>query len=211
MLSRLLESVMKTFTCNSCGAPLEVENQFIRTVTCRFCGANYMISGDDNLDPTGKSATLANYPSRLSVGATGTIRGRGFTVLGRIRYGYDEGFWEEWQITWDDGAPPDWLEEDEGYWTLYKRERVRGAIPAYDDVPVGGTIPVNNKQVFVTEKRKAKVIGSEGQFASVFPLSGTFGYFQGAADNRIMSVNYWEKEIELSVGDELEHHEIVLK
>ncbi|MBL8164213.1 MAG: DUF4178 domain-containing protein, partial [Anaerolineae bacterium] len=82
------------------------------------------MSGTDTLDPTGQTASLANYPSRLRVGMSGKIRGRGFTVLGRIRYMYDEGFWEEWQITWDDGAPPDWLEEDEGYWTLYRRERV---------------------------------------------------------------------------------------
>lgn len=202
---------MKTMTCTSCGAPLEVENQFIRTVTCRFCGANYLVKGDEGLDPTGKSATLANYPSRVSVGAKGAIRGRGFTVLGRIRYAYDEGFWEEWQIAWDDGAPPDWLEEDEGYWTLYRRERVRGAIPPYDQVRVGATIQVNNYQVFVTEKRTAQVAGSEGQFASVFPLSGTFGYFQGGANNTGVSINYWDDEIELSIGDELEHHELVMQ
>lgn len=202
---------VKTLNCTNCGAPLEIENQFIRTVTCRFCGSNFLVKGDEGLDKTGESATLADYPSRLSIGQKGAIRGRGFTVLGRIRYGYDEGFWEEWQVAWEDGAPPDWLEEDEGYWTLYKRERVKSAIPAYDEVSVGATIKVNNQDVFVTEKRTAKVAGSEGQFSSVFPLSGTFGYFQGAGDNRAMSINYWKDEIELSVGDELEHNELVMK
>jgi hypothetical protein len=202
---------VRTLSCKNCGGSLEIENQFIRTVTCRFCGTNYLVSGDDSLDPTGQSVSLANYPSRLKVGLQGEIRGRIFTVLGRIRYMYDEGYWEEWQIAWSDGAPPDWLEEDEGYWTLYRREKVKGALPDYDQVRVGGTIKVNQHSVFVTEKRRAKVAGSEGQFASVFPLQGTFGYLQGGADNHTVSINYWQDEIEISIGDDLEHHELVLR
>jgi hypothetical protein len=195
-------------TCSNCGAGLEVENQFIRTVTCRFCGTNYLVSGSQGLDPTGQSATLADYPSRVNVGMRGEIRGRGFRVLGRIRYAYDSGFWEEWQIAWDDGAPPDWLEEDEGYWTVYRREPIKGEVPAYEQVRVGQTVNINNYKVYITEKRTAKVAGSEGQFSSVFPLKGTFGYIQGGASDRSVSINYWEDEIELSIGDELEHHEL---
>jgi hypothetical protein len=201
---------VKTLNCPNCGGGLSIENQFIRTITCRFCGSNFLVSGSDTLDPTGKSATLADYPSRLSIGGRGKIRGRSFQVLGRIRYAYDAGFWEEWQINWDDGAPPDWLEEDEGYWTVYRRERVKSVIPSYDQVSVGSSISINNQNVFVTEKRTARVTGSEGQFSSVFPLKGNFGYIQGSANNTAVSVNYWTDEIELSVGDELEHSELVL-
>lgn len=199
---------MQQLNCPNCGGSLAVENQFIRTVTCRFCGSNFLVNGSDGLDPTGKSASLANYPSRLSVGMNGKARGRGFKVLGRIRYMYPEGFWEEWQVAWDDGAPPDWLEEDEGLWTVYRREKVKSEIPPHDQVRVGGKVKINNYDVFVTEKRTAKVAGSEGQFSSVFPLSGTFGYFQGTANGKSVSVNYWTDEIEISVGDELEHGEI---
>jgi hypothetical protein len=201
---------VQKLTCSSCGAPLTIENQFIRSVTCSFCGAAYVVSGSETLDQTGKTASLADYPSRLRVGMRGQIRGRDFQVLGRVRYTYEDGFWDEWQIAWDDGAPPDWLEEDEGYWTVYKREKVRGAIPPHEQVRVGGTVTVNSKPVFVTEKRTARVFGSEGQFSSVLPLKGPFGYFQGSADDRTVSVNYWEDEIEISVGDDLEHHDMVM-
>jgi hypothetical protein len=202
---------MQQLNCPNCGAALKIDNQFIRTITCQFCDSNYLVRGSEGLDPTGKSASLADYPSRLNVGARGSIRGRNFHVLGRVRYAYDEGFWEEWQIAWEDGAPPDWLEEDEGYWTLYRRERVKSAVPPYDQVRTGATITINNKKVFITERRQAKVAGSAGQFSSVLPLQGVFGYIQGAADNQTMSINYWEDEIELSVGDELEHHELVIE
>lgn len=201
---------MPQLTCSSCGAPIQIENQFVRAITCPFCGASYLVEGDSTLSPNGQGASLANYPSRVRVGARGKIRGRDFTVLGRIRYTYDEGFWDEWQIAWDDGAPPDWLEEDEGYWTVFKKERVRGAVTPFDQIRVGSTIKINNRDVFITEKRKAKMLGSEGQFASVLPIQGQFGYAQGAADNQTVSINFWQDEIEISAGDELQHHELVL-
>src|SRR5258708_37291093 len=98
---------MQSLNCPNCGAGLQIENQFIRTVSCRFCGSTFLVRGSDTLDPTGNSASLADYPSRLQVGMSGKIRGRGFQVLGRVRYAYDGGYWEEWQIAWNDNAPPD--------------------------------------------------------------------------------------------------------
>lgn len=199
---------MQKLTCASCGAPLEIQNQYIRSVTCAYCGSAYLVSGSDTLNPVGQGASLADYPSRLRIGSAGEIQGRRFTVIGRVRYAYDEGFWEEWQVQWEDNAPPDWLEEDEGYWTLYKRERVRGAIPPYEQVRVGQSVAINGREVFITEKRTARMAGSEGQFSSVLPLTGAFGYIQGASTDQPMSVNYWEDEIELSTGLDLEPHEV---
>jgi hypothetical protein len=194
--------------CTSCGAGLKVENQFVRSVTCEFCGAAYRVSGSDGLDEAGKTVSLADYPSRFHVGQQGVLKGRGFTILGRVRYQYDEGFWDEWQIEWHDGAAPDWLEEDEGYWTLYRRERVRGEVPPMSQIKVGGKYNINNKQVFITEKREGKMMGSEGQFSSVLPLSDPFGYASGTADGQIVSVNFWPDEIEISIGEDIEPHEI---
>lgn len=199
---------MAQLTCENCGAPIAIDNQFVRAVNCKFCGSAYLVNGTDGLSARGQGVSLANYPSILNVGQTGIIRGRRFNVLGRVRYAYDEGFWEEWQISWDDGQPPAWLEEDEGYWTLYTKERVRSAIPPHDQVRVGGTIKVNAYDVFVTEKRSGKMVGSEGQFSSVMPISGNFGYLTGTTNGRPVSVTYWEDEIEVEVGDDLEPHEM---
>lgn len=199
---------MQEMSCQNCGAALEIENQFIRSITCEFCGTSYMISGGSQLNMQGQGVSLADYPSRLSVGMRGIIKGREFTVLGRIRYRYDAGFWEEWQINWQDGSPPDWIEEDEGLWTLYTGGRVRAALPPYDEVSVGSNVSINNQSVFITEKRRGSVLGSEGQFASVFPISGEFGYITGTDGERRVSVNYWQNEIELSLGTEIAHNDI---
>ncbi|MEQ8674114.1 MAG: DUF4178 domain-containing protein [Aggregatilineales bacterium] len=201
---------MAQMSCTSCGAPLQIENQFVRSVTCNFCGSVYQITGDQGLDSVGKTTSLANYPSRLHIGMRGKIKDMGFTILGRVRYTYEQGFWDEWQITWDDNSPPSWLEEDEGYWTLYRREKVRAAIPDYDSVKVGSTMQVNKHNVFVTEKRRGKLMGSEGQFAMWLPMQTSFGYATGTANNQAVSINYWENEIELSVGEDLEPEDMVM-
>lgn len=195
-------------TCQTCGAPIKIENQFIRSVTCQYCGSSYLVTGEEGLDPRGQGAKLADYPSRVKVGQTGTIRGKRFSVLGRVRYAYPEGFWEEWQIAWENGDPPTWLEEDEGYWTMYTKERVRSQIPPHEHVKVGTTINVNNHNMFVTEKRSGKMVGHEGQFASVLPITGKFGYATGTADGHPLSVTYWEDEIEVEIGEDLEPDEI---
>lgn len=194
---------MRELRCTSCGGALRVENQFIRVVVCPYCSSTYLVSGTDTLDPTGAGASLVDQPSRLAVGARGTLDGRALTVLGRARYRYPEGFWDEWQVGWDDGAPPDWLEEDEGYWTLYRRERLRGPVPPPDQVRVGAQVPVNAYQVFVTEKRTGRLAGTEGQFASTLPLRDEFAYWQGSAGEQVVSLTYWPDEIELSVGLDL--------
>jgi hypothetical protein len=196
--------------CQSCGAGLEIANQFVRSVTCRFCGSAYIVSGDSTLSANGQGMSLANYPSRLSVGTRGKIKGRGFQVLGRIRYTYNEGFWDEWQIMWDDGAPPSWLEEDEGYWTLFDKIRLRGQVASYDDIRVGKTTIINGMSVFITERRQARVLGSEGQFSAVMPIQGQFGYATGSAGEQIISVNFWPDEIEVSQGQEVTLTELVL-
>lgn len=201
---------MNDLRCTSCGGSLQVANRFIRVVVCPYCSSNYLVSGSDTLDPSGASASLADQPSRLAVGARGTLRGREFTVLGRARYRYDAGFWDEWQVGWTDGAPPDWLEEDEGYWTLFRRERLRGAVPPPDAVQVGASVPVNSSTLFVTEKRRGRLAGTEGQFASTLPLREEFVYVQGGADGRAMCLTYWADEIELSVGEDVGHDELAL-
>lgn len=197
-----------SMNCTSCGAPLEVKNQFIRSVSCQFCGAVYTISGDDSLKSTGESASLANYPSRFTIGARGIIKDKGFTIIGRCRYTYQDGFWDEWQVVWDDDSPPSWMEEDEGYWTLYNKERVKGAIVAFEQIKVGATAKINKHDVFVTERRKGQLLGHEGQFASVLPVKGQFSYIQGAAGDFTVAVTYWENAIEISTGQELEPSEV---
>lgn len=200
---------MPQLQCETCSGPIKLENKYVKSVSCQFCGAAYAIDGS-GLNARGQGIKLADYPSILHLEQNGKINGRGFRVLGRVRYGYDAGFWEEWQIEWDGDQPPAWLEEDEGYWTLYKRDDMTGKVPSFEQVRVGQTVTIDGMQVFITEKRTGKMVGMEGQFTTVMPVKGEFGYATGTADGKPFSITYWPDGVEIEVGTDLDDGDLVL-
>ena len=59
--------------CPTCGAPFRIRNRYVKVVACEFCGHVALYDGV-RLDPTGRTAGLADLPSPLSLDATGRQR-----------------------------------------------------------------------------------------------------------------------------------------
>lgn len=191
--------------CPACGAPLEVTDRFAKLVVCPYCDQVHYLK-DEALDPTGKTAKLAQFPSLFSPGCRGTIKGKSFEAQGRLRFRHPEGFWDEWYLLVE--QKPFWLQEDEGEYTLFKKEPITGSLPPWENLRVGSTVEVNNQSVFVTEKGKAEIAGAEGQLpTSLLPGEALF-YFDGASGGRVVSVEMWPQEMELSVGEPVAPEEI---
>ena len=89
-------------SCPACGGPVELSNRSVKMVVCPYCG-NTLAVQPDGLDPTGKSAKLADYPTRFSIGATGALHGKPYRILGRVRFQDDESYWDEWYLELHDG------------------------------------------------------------------------------------------------------------
>ena len=185
-------------SCPACGAPLTIRHRFVKLVTCDFCGQVSLVH-DKGLDPTGRTAELAALPSPLYVDATGQLQGRRFRVMGRLRYRYEAGVWDEWFLAFEDGRPG-WLVEDEGTYKFYAKETLRGSVPPFDAVSVGDVIAVGGQQVFVTEKGRASIAGGEGQLAFAVLPGEQVHYLDGTSGDELISVEYTADEIELSVG-----------
>ncbi|MBA3534300.1 MAG: DUF4178 domain-containing protein [Ardenticatenales bacterium] len=199
---------MKNMNCPACGAPMSIKHQFVKMVTCDFCGQVSLMT-DSGLDPTGRTAKLVQLPSKLYVDATGKLKGKAFRVMGRLRYQYESGFWDEWFLTFD-GDKPGWLVEDEGSFTFYMKQALTSALPAFEAVAVGSTIPVANQQVFITEKGRAQIIGGEGQLAFTVLPGERVNYFNGTSGNNLVSVEFSEDEIDYLVGRPIQHEELVV-
>jgi hypothetical protein len=199
---------MESKSCPSCGAPLDIKNRFVKMVTCDFC-SQVMLLNDTGLDPTGQTAKLAELPSPLYVDATGQIRGRQFQVMGRLRYQYDSGLWDEWFLVFDDGRPG-WLQEDEGEYILYHKETLTSAVPPFDDVAAGNVIRIANRDVFITEKGRAQIAGGEGQLAFNILPGQEVRYLDGNSGEEQVSVEYTSNEIELSVGQAVPRDQLVV-
>jgi len=198
-----------TLQCPSCGGPLPIEHRFVRMVTCPYCATVSEIT-DAGLDPTGKAAKLAPLPTRFRVGQSGRLRGRPFRVLGRVRYSYDEGVWDEWYLAFEDGDAA-WLEEDEGEYTLSRRERLTTAAPSFEQARVGSQFSLNGYPFFVTERVRAQIAGSEGQLFYKATPGRQVQFVEGNIGGRIAYLEYGEDAIEFGVGEPLARNEVELE
>jgi len=200
---------LKSLSCPSCGAPLNISNRFVKMVTCEFCD-HVMLLKDDGLDPTGQVAKLAQLPSPLYLDATGTIQGKSFQVLGRLRYQYDAGMWDEWFISLE-GEQPGWLVEDEGTYTLYHKATLTSPLPPFEEIRVGSVIKVADREMFVTEKGEANIVGGEGQLAFTILPGEEVKYVDGNSGQDQISIEYTTDEIEYLVGRPIEPSELVVE
>ncbi|MFN3650474.1 MAG: DUF4178 domain-containing protein [Armatimonadota bacterium] len=188
-----------SLNCPSCGAPLPIEHRFVKMVACQYCGAVSEVT-DAGLDPTGKTAKLAPLPTRFRVGQRGRLQGRPFQVLGRVRYANEDGPWDEWYLAFEDGDAA-WLEEEEGEYTVSRRERLRTPAPLFDEARVGSRWTVNDYPFFVTERCRARVAGAEGQLFFRAVPGTPVQFLDGNIGGRMAYLEYGEDEIEFGIGE----------
>jgi len=200
--------MLKKLNCPACGAPLRIDNRFVKLVTCEFCGQVSLLR-DTGLDPTGRTAQLAEFPSPLYLDATGILQGKRFRVLGRLRYQYAAGFWDEWFLYFENDKPG-WLVEDEGEFTFYNKTTFTGPIPPFETIQVGGTIQLNGRSVFITERGTAVIAGGEGQLAFQVLPGEQIHYFDGTCEGRMLTVEYADDEIEVLVGRAIERNSLII-
>src|SRR4030095_12274072 len=93
---------MVDFNCPSCGAALPLRSAALPYVVCAHC-QTVVLRGDQGLEEIGKSAVLPFDGSPLMLGTMGKAGGSGFVVVGRVRWGWTDGSWNEWLLAGDDG------------------------------------------------------------------------------------------------------------
>ncbi len=200
---------IKDLTCPTCGAPVKLRTRFVQVAVCEYCNQTLVIQ-DDKIDPTGKTAKMTQYPTPFSIGRYGALKGTEFEVIGRVRYEYDEGWWDEWCLSIG-GEKLIWIEEDEGLFRSFERIRIKAAIKPWDDVFPGSTIEINKVEVFVTEKNEAKIIGAEGNLTVKRVPGTTMKYLDGTGNEQQYTIEFYEKSITLKSGEDLERGHFAFK
>ncbi len=185
---------------------MSLDSHLSKVVVCEYCGSTLILK-DGALDPTGRKAKLAQYPSRFAVGRKGTIKGSPFRVLGRVRYDYGDGFWDEWFLVFDDGRTA-YLQEDEGEYTLFVKKRLTSAVPPWEELHAGSRFRAGEYEVFVNEKGSATISGGEGQIGWRFLPGDTLKYIDGIGGGKVISIEYAGDEIDMSVGDSLDYDDV---
>lgn len=193
--------------CTSCGAAIEIKNRFSKVFVCDYCGTHLRVS-DSGLDIAGKHPRLADFPSVFSVGTKGTILSKPFTALGRMRYRYQGGYYDEWFIELD--GENAWFTEDEGTYTLYTDLYEAVDIPDIDSIRPGQNIMVGDKKVMVKEKGKAVVEGGEGELFFYVEPGSEVVYLDAVSEGKKVSVEYTGSEVEMFSGRPLLKRDIIV-
>ena len=152
-------SLMETLDCPNCAAEVVVDGRYAHVAVCASC-RSVITYGQDAAKVRGELSLLPTGSTPLYVDARGRVKGERFVVLGRVRYGYGSGYWDEWYLELEDGGIG-WLVEDEG--RLSYERSVPNPEVSFDALELGGEVALGGTPFRVKEKNVAHCAGGEGQ------------------------------------------------
>src|SRR5690242_3274362 len=145
-------------SCPSCGAAIEFRAGASVAKVCEFCGATVYRS-DQGLENLGKVAAIANVPSLIAVGDSGTLEGRPFMVLGRVQLDHGAGPWDEYYVVYEGGASSGFLAYAEGIWYATSDDTSKVAVPPYQSLRIETDVDLGAAGSFrVAEVKAARVV-----------------------------------------------------
>ena len=152
---------MSSLVCSACGAPISINNPATVSVACSYCDC-VMMRTDGGVKEKGKQSRLPEGYSRLYRGAMGTIGEHNFQVLGRVRYSFGLGFWDEWYVMLDSGEGH-WITEDDYSFSFQVLYRGVVDVLPYSKYSVGDNLTLGDRDYQVKEIGMAECLGIEGE------------------------------------------------
>lgn len=153
--------------CPACGATIPHDQRFAVLTVCEHCNSA-IIYDQEAARVAGKMAVLADPRGPLRVGARGQVAGGSpFVVLGRVRYAYEQGVWDEWYLQHSDQSTS-WLSEDERSFVQEQSRQLNAAPSALRALELGQKLDIDQIQYSVVELGHAVCEGGQGQLP--FPI-----------------------------------------
>lgn len=158
---------MADLTCPSCGAALPLRDPALPYSTCAYCQTLVRRGEAGSVEAVGTVAALPADVSPIQIGTVVNRDGIAATVVGRVRWGWTDGSWNEWFLRAADGRAF-WLGEAMGMYMLTSEyPRVLG-VPAIFNFVQGNpmardcTVKADGKWLTATDIKEATCLGSEG-------------------------------------------------
>ncbi len=157
---------MLTLACPNCGAEVVFRSPALPSRICDYCQTIVMRSGTD-LEMIGKAAILPFDVSPVRIGMTGRFDDQPFEAIGRVRWRWTDGSWNEWLLLLADGSHA-WLGEAMGQYMLLRERPLPGAkavqiIASGGQVPVGTEAVIAGESLIVSDAREVTCIAAEGE------------------------------------------------
>ncbi len=158
---------MAALACPQCGNELSFASPALPVKVCGSC-RSLVLRKDRDLERVGEAAVLPFDISPIQIMTTGRWNNMGFTVLGRIRWGWAEGSWNEWAVLFDDNSHG-WLGEAMGDFMLLREQPVDlwgdsslAKLVAGERPKIGDRVDLSGVTYSVTDIKAATVLASEG-------------------------------------------------
>jgi hypothetical protein len=124
-----------------------------------------VVRHDVNVEAIGQMAALPPDLSPLQLGTTGQIDTQSFTLIGRVRLGYEEGTWNEWCALFGDGRYG-WVAEAQG---IFMVTFAINALPGIKqgNLSLGSYIKIEGHTFQTVDRKRVTCLGSEGELPFV--------------------------------------------
>ncbi|MDD2999214.1 MAG: DUF4178 domain-containing protein [Candidatus Riflebacteria bacterium] len=197
-----------TLTCPSCGNTINQVTRSPQIVVCPVCNStNFLNNG--KLEDVGKSAVLTDTPSIFEIYKTYRHKDWKFTPIGRVRYDYGDGYWDEWFVR-SDNDKETWVSVDEGEIAIESLVKKGVSVPPFDDVKVGGIVMINRDRMTVIEKNSCTMIGAQGELPFKIIPNESYNYIDLLGPRRIsFTIEYQQSSVDCYKGVWVDPFDIV--
>ncbi len=167
------------FNCPSCAAELDKKIKYSKHIICKYCYSSIFLD-DDSVKNLGKMAQLIDEPSIFTMGKYFEYRDWKFIPIGRVRYDYGRGWWDEWYVT-DSSGETKWISVDEGNIAIEKKTNENeNPIISFDDLSIGESLTLTLEKKSYTfsiiEKKRCKCVAAEGELPFEIIPNEEFNY-----------------------------------
>jgi len=189
--------------CPQCGDRLALYFKYSKLIKCQSCGSSIFLE-DDAVKLIGESSVLSDEPSLLQLHKPFKYRKKSYLPLGKLRYSYGRGFWEEWFLK-DENNREFWMSIDEGDFVLEEKMKLSLPFSNYNKFSVGK----NYGKYLVTEKGEGRVVGFEGELPKSITLREKHHYIHlSEGMGKLITIEFSDNNTETFKGEWIDPLEI---
>lgn len=135
-----------------------------------------LVRSDAGIAQFGIAAVLPFDVSPVQIGMRGTDDGASFEVIGRVRWSWTDGAWNEWLLLFDDDGSTAWLGEAMGQFMLLRehafsevRSKTLQAVAKGRDAKIGHKVEMFGRTLVIADARQALCVTAEGELPFTAP------------------------------------------
>lgn len=152
----------------------------------------------------GTMSAVLDDVTPLQLGTRGFLEGVRFTLIGRLRLTWSDGFWNEWCVLFDD-TRIGWLAEAQGFYMMsFETDGSVGA-PARDQLRAGLSVNLAGHVYRVDDIKSARCTASEGELPFAAPTGRqNLSVDLSSDDDRFACLDYSDEGMSLYLGHYVE-------